>query len=82
MLSQFSIRTKISTLVVALLVVMAALGGLALLKMRTINASTVDIATNWMPSMRELGNLRTHLAMFRVVMRAHAMEPTKEDKAS
>ena len=82
MLSQFSIRTKISTLVVALLVAMAALGGLAVLKMRTINASTVDIATNWMPSMRELGNLRTQLAMYRVVMRAHAMEIATEGKAA
>jgi len=82
MLSRLSIRTKIIALVALLLVAMSGIGGLGLLKMRTLNDSTVDIATNWLPSVRVLGDIRTSLAMYRVTLRAHAMEATAEGKAT
>ncbi|MGX7742119.1 methyl-accepting chemotaxis protein [Rhodopseudomonas parapalustris] len=82
MLSSLSIRTKIIALVALLLVALSGVGGLGLLKMRTLNHSTVDIATNWLPSVRALGDIRTTLAMYRVTLRAHAMEVTAEGKAT
>ncbi|NEW87064.1 methyl-accepting chemotaxis protein [Rhodopseudomonas sp. WA056] len=82
MLSSLSIRTKIIALVALLLVATAGIGGLGLLKMRTLNNSTVDIATNWLPSVRVLGDIRTTMAMYRVTLRAHAMEVTAEGKAT
>ncbi|MFL9501234.1 methyl-accepting chemotaxis protein [Rhodopseudomonas palustris] len=82
MLSRLSIRTKIIALVALLLVAMSGIGGLGLLKMRTLNDSTVDIATNWLPSVRVLGDIRTTLAMYRVTLRAHAMETTADGKTA
>ncbi|MFT4275258.1 MAG: methyl-accepting chemotaxis protein [Rhodopseudomonas sp.] len=82
MLSSLSIRTKIIALVALLLVALSGIGGLGLLKMRTLNDSTVDIATNWLPSVRVLGDIRTTLALYRVTLRAHAMEVTAEGKAT
>ncbi|NEW91444.1 methyl-accepting chemotaxis protein [Rhodopseudomonas sp. BR0M22] len=82
MLASLSIRTKIIALVALLLVALSGIGGLGLLKMRTLNGSTVDIATNWLPSVRVLGDIRTTLALYRVTLRAHAMEVTAEGKAT
>ncbi|PZA10435.1 methyl-accepting chemotaxis protein [Rhodopseudomonas palustris] len=82
MLSSLSIRTKIIALVALLLVALSGVGGLGLLKMRTLNNSTIDIGTNWLPSIRALGDIRTTLAMYRVTLRAHAMEVTAEGKAT
>ena len=55
MLSKLSIRAKITSVVALLLVAMAGMGLLAVCNMRAINANTVDIATNWLPSVRALG---------------------------
>ncbi|MGA7807086.1 methyl-accepting chemotaxis protein, partial [Bradyrhizobium sp.] len=47
-----------------------------------INAHTVDIATNWLPSVRVLGDLRANINLFRVALRAHVMAETPEAKQS
>ncbi len=80
MLANFSIRAKIIGVVAFLLVAMAGMGLLAVMKMRTINANTVDITTNWMPSVRVIGDLRASVITYRNVVRQHMLAETLEDK--
>ncbi len=56
MLAKYSIRAKIIAVVAFLLVAITGMGLLAVRNMRAINANTVDITTNWMPSVRVLGD--------------------------
>ncbi|QUS39407.1 methyl-accepting chemotaxis protein [Tardiphaga alba] len=80
MLASLSIRAKISIVVTFLLLAMAGLGVLALSKMRSINANTTDIATNWLPSMKALGQLRAGTITYRNVIRQHMLQEVLEDK--
>jgi methyl-accepting chemotaxis protein len=80
MLARTSIRTKITAVVAFLLLAFAASGGFALLKMNTINANAVDMQTNWLPSVRALGDLRSGVLGYRSVVRAHMLAETLEEK--
>ncbi len=80
MLANFSIRAKITAVVAFLLVAITGMGLLAVWNMRAINASTVDIATNWMPSVRVLGELRAGVITYRNVIREHMLSETIEEK--
>jgi methyl-accepting chemotaxis protein len=82
MLSKLSIRAKITSVVALLLVAMAGMGLLAVFNMRAINANTVDIATNWMPSVRILGELRAGVITYRNVIREHMLGENAEEKAA
>jgi methyl-accepting chemotaxis protein len=78
--AKYSIRTKIISVVAFLLVAMTGMGLLAVKNMRAINANTVDIATNWMPSVKVLGELRAGVITYRNVIREHMLAETLEDK--
>jgi len=78
--SKLSIRTKLVSVIVFMLVVISGLGLLAIRSMQTSNAHTVDIATNWLPSVRMLGELRADINLFRVALRAHLLAETLEAK--
>ena len=80
MLAQYSIRAKIIAVVALLLVVMTGMGLLAVNNMRAINASTVDITTNWLPSIRTLGDLRAGVITYRNVIRQHMLSDTAAEK--
>src|SRR3954462_2563851 len=80
MLASYSIRTKIIAVVAFLLVAMTGMGLLAVRNMRAINANTVDIATNWMPSVRVLGELRAGVITYRNGIREHMLGETLEEK--
>jgi methyl-accepting chemotaxis protein len=80
MLAKYSIRTKIIAVVAFLLVAMTGMGLLAVRNMRAINTNTVDIATNWMPSVRVLGDLRAGVITYRNVIREHMLAETLEEK--
>jgi methyl-accepting chemotaxis protein len=82
MLSKLSIRAKITSVVALLLFAMAGMGLLAVSNMRAINANTVDIATNWMPSVRILGELRAGVITYRNVIREHMLGENAEEKAA
>ena len=56
------------------------MGLLAVSNMRAINANTVDIATNWLPSVRVLGELRAGVITYRNVIREHMLAETLEEK--
>ena len=79
-MSKLSIRTKLVSVIVFMLVVISGLGLLAIRSMQTSNAHTVDIATNWLPSVRTLGELRADINLFRVALRAHLLAETLEAK--
>jgi len=80
MFARMSIRAKITITVSFLLFAMSGLGLLAIGKMRSINANTVDIQTNWLPSVRVLGELRAGVITYRNVIRQHMLAETLEEK--
>ncbi len=73
MLATISIRAKIISVVAFLLVAMTGMGLFAVMKMRSMNANTVDITTSWMPSVRVLGELRASVITYRNVVRQHML---------
>src|SRR3954454_19282613 len=79
MLATISIRAKIISVVAFLLVAMAGMGLLAVMKMRAMNANTVDITTSWMPSVRVLGDLRAGVITYRNVIREHMLSETLDE---
>ena len=80
MLSKFSIRSKLVTVIAFLLVALAGMGLLAVKNMRSINASTMDISTVWLPSVRVLGALRAGGITYRNDVRQHMLSETLEEK--
>ena len=80
MFAKFSIRSKIIAVVALLLVMMSGMGLLAVGDMRAINANTVDITTNWLPSVRVLGDLRAGVITYRNVIREHLLSETLAEK--
>jgi len=82
MLAKLSIRTKITAVVAFLLITMTGMGLLAVRNMQAINANAVDIQTNWLPSVRVLGELRAGIITYRNVIREHMLGETVEEKAS
>ena len=80
MLAKYSIRTKIISVVAFLLVALTGMGLLAVKNLRSINANTVDITTNWLPSVRVLGDLRAGVITYRNVIREHMLAETLEEK--
>jgi methyl-accepting chemotaxis protein len=80
MLAKYSIRAKITAVVAFLLIAMTGMGLLAVRNMRALNASTVDIGTSWLPSVRVLGDLRAGLITYRNVVREHMLAETAEEK--
>jgi methyl-accepting chemotaxis protein len=73
MLAALSIRTKITIVVSFLLLAMTGMGALAVRQMSSINADTVDIVKNWLPSVRTLGDIRVASITYRAVVRAHLL---------
>lgn len=82
MLAKYSIRTKITAVVAFLLIAMTGMGLLAVKNMRAINASTVDISTSWLPSVRVLGELRAGVINYRNVIRQHMLSGDSCGKGS
>ncbi|HEY8337822.1 MAG TPA: methyl-accepting chemotaxis protein [Tardiphaga sp.] len=80
MFTSLSIRAKITIVVSFLLIAMTGMGLLAVRNMRAINANAVDIQTNWLPSMKALGELRAGVITYRNVIRAHLLAETLEEK--
>jgi methyl-accepting chemotaxis protein len=80
MFASYSIRAKITAVVAFLLLAMTGMGLLAVKNMRSLNASTVDINTNWLPSVRVLGDLRAGVITYRNVIREHMLAETLEEK--
>ncbi|MGY2049382.1 methyl-accepting chemotaxis protein [Methylobacterium sp. JK268] len=54
-------------MIALLLAAIAVQGGTAIMQLRMVNANTVDIATNWMPSVREIGDLKYRITRLRLM---------------
>jgi methyl-accepting chemotaxis protein len=80
MLAKYSIRAKITAVVAFLLVAMTAMGALNVRQMYVINASTVDIVTSWLPSVRVLGELRAATITYRAIVRSHLLATDEAGK--
>ncbi len=79
-MSRLSIRTKIVAIIALLLLAMSGLGLLAIRSMHVINAHTEQIASNWLPSVRTLGELRSAINLHRAQLRAFMMADSAEEK--
>ena len=77
---KLSIRTKIVSVVCLLLLALAGMGLLSARSMRSLNANTREMASNWLPSIKALGDLRGDAVMYRAIIRQHMLAETKEDK--
>ena len=80
MLARFSIRAKITTIITFLVFALVGMGLLAVMSTRAMNANTVEIATNWLPSIRVLGELRASTMDYRRMLREHMLAETLEQK--
>jgi methyl-accepting chemotaxis protein len=80
MFAKLSIRTKLIGVVAFLLLSITGMGLLAVRNMKALNASTVDIAKNWLPSVRALGDLRAGAITYRNMVREHMLAETLEEK--
>jgi methyl-accepting chemotaxis protein len=68
-----SIRTLLMGLFAIMVAVVLGLGAFALVAIADVNASTVDIATNWMPSVSNLRALEYQAARFRTDQARHVI---------
>ena len=73
MLARLSIRAKITAVVAFMLVAMSAMGALNIRQMYAINSSTVDIVSNWLPSVQTLGDVRAATITYRAIVRSHLL---------
>jgi methyl-accepting chemotaxis protein len=80
MFSNLSIRAKIICVAAVLLATTIGMGLLAVKNMRSINANTLDITTNWLPSIRVLGDLRAGVITYRNVVREHMLAESLDEK--
>jgi methyl-accepting chemotaxis protein len=78
MLARLSISAKLFAIVSFLFVVIAVTGGFAFVQMRAINAAAQDIQTNWLPSVRWVGEMRVQSARYRAVLRDHLIVADSE----
>ncbi|HTJ93766.1 MAG TPA: methyl-accepting chemotaxis protein [Pararobbsia sp.] len=67
MLKNMKLATKLFGSFVIVLLLMAGLGVYAIGQLGTVNGSTVDIATNWMPSVRSILEVKTSFNHLRVL---------------
>jgi methyl-accepting chemotaxis protein len=79
---ELSIRGKMIAVIALLLFAMTGLGLLAVLSLRAINAHTEQIANNWLPSVRVLGELRAAINLNRAQLRAHMMATATEERGT
>ncbi len=69
-----------AAVIALLLLAMAAVGLLAVRGMHTINTHTEQIAKNWLPSVRVLGELRSAINLNRAQLRAYMTADTAEER--
>lgn len=82
MFSKLSIRNKLIALVSVLLIAPISLGAFAVYEMRAINESAQDIQMTWLPSIRQISELRIQAARYRAILRDHILIADEKKKAS
>ncbi|NEU10723.1 HAMP domain-containing protein [Methylobacterium sp. BTF04] len=64
---RFSLKSTLITLLCLLMGGLGLQGWLAVSSLKSVNGSTLDIATNWLPSVRALGDVKYALTRLRIV---------------
>lgn len=67
MFTNMKLATKLFGSFVIVLVLMVGLGAYSIVQLSTVNTSTVDLATNWMPSVRSVMSTRSSMNRIRVL---------------
>ncbi|HWW04616.1 methyl-accepting chemotaxis protein [Collimonas sp.] len=73
------IATKLLLSFALILILTVALGVTAITQLGQVNATTVDINTNWMPTVRVLLTLKNNLALLRNIEMQHVMSNDAAD---
>lgn len=72
-------RSKIISLVVLLVAAMALVGLLALAKLNVVSTDATDIARNWLPKTKYLGDLKSHAAELRRHLLQHVLSSAETE---
>jgi methyl-accepting chemotaxis protein len=80
-LRNVSVKLRIAGSFALLLVLITSLGGFAILAAGRIHEATTEIETSWLPSVRELGNLRYAVVRHRAIAGRHVLMDKDADKA-
>ena len=70
---------KLASAFLALILLTVLVGGIGIYNMAKINANTVDIATNWLPSIKVLGNIRNSANQIRRAEADHVLSNAEAD---
>ena len=73
------LSTKLVCSFTVLIVLLCGLGLFSLREMSAINAGTNDLATNWLPSIKVVGELRAQLNLFRRAQLLHILSTDPAD---
>ncbi|MEF7616318.1 methyl-accepting chemotaxis protein [Aquincola sp. MAHUQ-54] len=79
MFSSMKIGTRIGLGFAAVIVLMLAMGGFAILQMGKVNDSSTDIADNWLPSIRYVEEMNTNTSDLRILELQHVISEKPED---
>jgi methyl-accepting chemotaxis protein len=79
-LRDVSIRTKIATTLGILIVIMCATGWFSADRMMRVHETTVNINTDWLPSIRYIGEVRYNMARHRAIISRHVMTAQPDQK--
>ncbi len=80
-LTNASVKTKAMVAFSVILLCMATLGAVSIARLSTVNRSAAEIWDNWMPTIKEIGEVLSSLEFYRVVEGAHVMATTDEERA-
>ncbi len=81
LLSNLSIRSKVAAAFGVMLLIIGGLGFFAIDRLARVNGTTLDINTNWLPSVRYIGEVRYNMARHRAILSRHAMVTEPAQKA-
>jgi methyl-accepting chemotaxis protein len=80
-LTSASVKAKAIAAFSIILLCTLTLGGVAVSRLSTVNASAAEIRDNWMPSVKEIGEILSLLEYYRIVESAHVMSLNAEEMA-
>ncbi|MDD0837052.1 methyl-accepting chemotaxis protein [Curvibacter sp. HBC61] len=81
-LRNFKIGTRLGLGFGLMLLLLMLVGGAGMLEIRKVNANANELGTNWLPSIKALGEVRTAINEVRRVTLRHVLEDTPELKKS
>ncbi len=79
-LSDIKLGKKLGAAFAVVVLLTALVGGFSVLQLSRINADTDDIATNWLPSIQMLGELKSMVNQYRRYEGLHLMASSAEER--